>query len=288
MLFALEVIHSHSVSFFYNAEAMVNFMCQLWHPVIWSNKSRCYCGGIWGWYFGTFKSGFLGGTVAKILPAVQEPQEMWVQSLGWEIIQRRIWQPTPVFLLGESKDRGTSGLQFIGLQRIGHDWSNLAHTNTTFKPACFESSRLPSTMWVGLIQSVKGLRSKESFWKRNPLKTVTEKPCLSFQPADLDSRWQHQLIPESPTSRQISNSPLPTKVWAKTLGWINLSLMLILVLSLTYGSVSLQNPDYQSRCCQCASVQSCFLAQALVVSYLQLSDSHYNCKPKKKKRQATF
>ena len=29
-------------------------------------------------------------------------QEMWVQSLGWEDPWRRTWQPTPVFLPGES------------------------------------------------------------------------------------------------------------------------------------------------------------------------------------------
>ena len=28
--------------------------------------------------------GFLGGSVVKTLPAMQETQEMWVQSLGWE------------------------------------------------------------------------------------------------------------------------------------------------------------------------------------------------------------
>ena len=147
------------------------------------------------WYFGTLKSGFLGGTVAKILPAMQEPQEVWVQSLGWEITQRRVWQPTPVFLLGESMDRGTSGLQFVGSQRIGHDWSNLAHMHT-FKPAYFESSRLPSTMWVGLIQSVEGLRSKESFWKEefsqdSNIETLPEFPASrsGLKVATLTHTW---------------------------------------------------------------------------------------------------
>ena len=28
--------------------------------------------------------GFPSGSVVKSLPAKQEPQEMWVQSLGWE------------------------------------------------------------------------------------------------------------------------------------------------------------------------------------------------------------
>ena len=38
----------------------------------------------------------------KNLPAMQEPQEMQVRSLGWEGPWRRAWQPTPVFLPGES------------------------------------------------------------------------------------------------------------------------------------------------------------------------------------------
>ena len=28
--------------------------------------------------------------------------ETWIQSLGWEDPWRRVWQPTPVLLLGES------------------------------------------------------------------------------------------------------------------------------------------------------------------------------------------
>ena len=32
----------------------------------------------------TKKMGFPGGSVVKSLPAMQETEEMWVQSLGWE------------------------------------------------------------------------------------------------------------------------------------------------------------------------------------------------------------
>ena len=38
----------------------------------------------------------------KNLPAMQET---WVQSRGWEDPWRRSWQPTPVFLPGESHGR---------------------------------------------------------------------------------------------------------------------------------------------------------------------------------------
>ena len=38
----------------------------------------------------------------KNLPAMQETQESWAWSIGWEIPWRRKWQPTPAFLCGES------------------------------------------------------------------------------------------------------------------------------------------------------------------------------------------
>ena len=178
MLFALEVIHSHSVSFFYNAEVIVNLMFQLWHPVVWSHKSRCYCDGI----LEHLSRASLVTEWQRFCLQCRSHRRCGFNPWVGKITQRRGWQPTPVFLLGESMDRGTSGLQFMGSQRTGHDWSNLAHMHATFKPVYFESSRLPSTMWVGLIQSVKGLRSKESFWKRNSaqdsnIETLPEVPA---------------------------------------------------------------------------------------------------------------
>ena len=43
-----------------------------------------------------------GGLAVKNLPATQEMQVMWVQSLGREYPWRRKWQPTLVFLPAES------------------------------------------------------------------------------------------------------------------------------------------------------------------------------------------
>ena len=45
---------------------------------------------------------FLGGSEIKNLPTMQEPQEMQLQSLGWEDPWRRAQQPIPVFLPRES------------------------------------------------------------------------------------------------------------------------------------------------------------------------------------------
>ena len=43
----------------------------------------------------------------------------WVGKIPW----RRAWQPTPVFLPGESHgQRSLAGLQSMGLQRLRHNW----------------------------------------------------------------------------------------------------------------------------------------------------------------------
>ena len=63
-------------------------------------------------------------------PACQcRRQERQVQSLGWEDPWSREWQPTPVFLPGESPwTEEPGGLQSMGSQRFGHDLSDLTHT----------------------------------------------------------------------------------------------------------------------------------------------------------------
>ena len=49
----------------------------------------------------------------------------WVGNVLW----RRAWQPTPVFLPGESPQiEEPGGLQPMGLQRIGHDWATFTFT----------------------------------------------------------------------------------------------------------------------------------------------------------------
>jgi len=49
--------------------------------------------------------------------------ETWAPSLIGNIPSRRAWQPTPVFFPGESPwTEEPGGLQFMGLQRVGHDW----------------------------------------------------------------------------------------------------------------------------------------------------------------------
>ena len=56
-------------------------------------------------------------------PSMQKTQETRVQSLGQEDLEGK-WQPTPVFLLGNSHEQeheGLRGLQSMGSQKTGHD-----------------------------------------------------------------------------------------------------------------------------------------------------------------------
>ena len=46
--------------------------------------------------------GFPGDSVVRNLPAVRET---WTWSLGGKTLWRRAWQPTPVFLPGESHEQ---------------------------------------------------------------------------------------------------------------------------------------------------------------------------------------
>ena len=79
-------------------------------------------------------------TLAWRIPWMEEPGRLqtmrswrvkhgWLTSLSLSTFMpwRRKWQPTPVFLPGESQGGGEpGGLLYMGLHRVGHDWSDLA------------------------------------------------------------------------------------------------------------------------------------------------------------------
>ena len=51
----------------------------------------------------------------------------WVGKISW----MGKWQPTPIFLPGESPwTEKPGGLRSIGLHRVRHNWSDLAHMHT--------------------------------------------------------------------------------------------------------------------------------------------------------------
>ena len=63
-------------------------------------------------------AGFSGGSDGKHSALNADGFDPWAEKIAW----RRKWQPTPVFLPGESHGQGEpGGLQSIGLQRVRHD-----------------------------------------------------------------------------------------------------------------------------------------------------------------------
>ena len=75
-------------------------------------------------------------TLARKIPWMEEPgrlQSMGSLRVGYDSVTslslftflhwRRKWQPTPVFLLGESQGQQSlvGGLLSLGLHRVGHD-----------------------------------------------------------------------------------------------------------------------------------------------------------------------
>ena len=73
--------------------------------------------------------GFPGGSSCKEpLCQCRRCKRPGFNSRVGKIPWRRAWQPTPVFLPGESSWREEpDGLQSMRSQRVGHDWHNLAH-----------------------------------------------------------------------------------------------------------------------------------------------------------------
>ena len=93
------------------------------------------------------KSLFLGDLQAQKIPWMEETGRLqsmgsrrvghdWATSLSLFTFMhwRRKWQPTPVFLLGESH----SSVLAMESHRVGHDWSGLAAAAAA-GPACFSS-----------------------------------------------------------------------------------------------------------------------------------------------------
>ena len=105
-------------------------------------------------------------TLAWKIPWMEEPGGLrsmgslrvgynWATSLSLFSFMhwRRKWQPTPVFLPGESQGRGMS----MGSHRVGHDWSDSSsHPLRPLKP--YWISLLFS--WASLVaQTVKNLKN---------------------------------------------------------------------------------------------------------------------------------
>ena len=118
-------------------------------------------------------------TLAWRIPWMEEPsglQSMGSQRVGHDwttslslftcMHWRRKWQPTPVFLPGESQGRGSLvGCCLWGQHRVGHDWSDLAAAAEKLEGFLLISFiNLPSfthSLWKGFF-SPNHLESKQS------------------------------------------------------------------------------------------------------------------------------
>ena len=72
------------------------------------------------------KVGFSGGSAVKNLPAVQEVQKMRVWSLSQEDpLEEDMATHSNILAWRISWTEKPGRLQTLGLQRVGHNWSNL-------------------------------------------------------------------------------------------------------------------------------------------------------------------
>ena len=89
---------------------------------------------------------FPGGSVVKNLPA---RQEMRVQSLGWEdALEEEIAAHSSILAWRIPWTEEPGGLQFMGLQRVGHDWA----TNTNEKALKVELFIIGFCLWIVLLE----------------------------------------------------------------------------------------------------------------------------------------
>ena len=72
--------------------------------------------------------GFPNGSVVKNPPAKKETQKMWVWYLGWKNpLEECMATHSNILAWRILRTEEPGGLQFMGLQRFEHDWSNWSH-----------------------------------------------------------------------------------------------------------------------------------------------------------------
>ena len=69
----------------------------------------------------------ISGSAIKNIPAMQESQKTWVWSLDREdLLEQGVATHSSILAWRIPRTEGTGGLQFMGSQRVGHNWSDLA------------------------------------------------------------------------------------------------------------------------------------------------------------------
>ena len=103
----------------------------------------------------------------------------WIGKIPWG----RAWQPTPVFLPGESPwTEKPGGLQSMGSQRVGHDWAarHMQHTNLMYLTAPFWKSYVQLQRFP-LYFCHYSLLSKDKMWQESNALITPYKLITNFQ-----------------------------------------------------------------------------------------------------------
>ena len=157
-------------------------------------------------------------TLAWKIPWMEEPGRLqsmgslrvghdWATSLSLFTFMhcRRKWQPTPVFLPGESQGRGSLvGCQTsMGSHRVGHDWSDLAAAAIQYYFVSFSAQNFSATIiGCGFFFCIRIHRScfngqgrKKHYGRARPLFQCGKRGLVSFKSFFHPTAWVEVLKP---------------------------------------------------------------------------------------------
>ena len=115
----------------------------------------------------------------KICLPVQEMQEMWIQSLGWEDpLEEEMSTQSIILAWRIPMTEEPNGLQSMGLQRVRHDWAHTPTVNMIVALMC-------STLYVWLQKSYKMCILNEVYTHKKFKKPVWRSNICSVKPMHL-------------------------------------------------------------------------------------------------------
>ena len=138
----------------------------------------------------------------------------WIWKIPW-----RAWQPTPVFLPGESHEqRSLAGYCPLRSQRLGHDWNDLACTSHLYGPTLtsVHTWHTQASQHVD-VQMFKTLQSQ---WAKKSIAVesscLQEGPCLASS-----SSWffhhRNLLAPAHSALQSVESSHNEDSCWQRSL-----------------------------------------------------------------------
>ena len=96
----------------------------------------------------------------------------WVRKIPW----RRKWQPNPVFLPGKCHGWEPGGLQSMGWQKVGPDWTT-KQQQWACVLSCFSRVWLPVILWTVVHQAPLSIEfSRQEYWSRWPFPPPADLP----------------------------------------------------------------------------------------------------------------